>query len=137
LGTLQEELSAAQSEADYHQFLFDELQKVSPKPGEIGELDDELSKLLNAEDILQNLYTAEQTLGEVDGNILSSLKTITGGLRHVEQYSEEIAEVVSRLESTIIELEDIGQEVRSNQEGIVFDEQRQQQKQERIEERQP
>lgn len=134
LGTLQEELSAAQSEADYHQFLFDELQKVSPKPGEIGELDDELSKLLNAEDILQNLYTAEQTLGEVDGNILSSLKTITGGLRHVEQYSEEIAEVVSRLESTIIELEDIGQEVSSIQQGIVFDEQRQQQIQERLDE---
>lgn len=55
LEALQLQQTNANKEADYHRFLFEELETLSLKEGELEQLDAELKLLSNAENIKQHI----------------------------------------------------------------------------------
>ncbi len=120
------------SEADYKQFLFDELQAAKPVRGEAAELEQELDQLEHAEEIKANLGGAVQALreGEINTELLlrDSLQMLGKASRHMPalQPQEE------RLRSCMIELKDLGDELEGQADAVLIDGERLQFVQERL-----
>lgn len=103
--------SQLQTEMDYHQFLFDELQAAGLKIGEQKELEEELSLLSHAEDIKSSLQQANHLLQEQEQSSLSLIKQSLQQLQQVEQFFPKLEELSGRLNSNYIELKDISNEL--------------------------
>ncbi|MBP9741218.1 MAG: AAA family ATPase, partial [Chitinophagaceae bacterium] len=77
LEALQQKKSAFTKEADYNQFLFDELKELVLKENELEELDTELKLLSNSEGIKAALNKVYFELKENDQPIVSTLKQLS------------------------------------------------------------
>lgn len=100
-----------QTEMDYHQFLFDELQTAELKAGEQEQLETEQSLLNHAEDIKLGLQQANFLLNEQEGSALHLIKQSLQQLQQVEQFFPKLNELSGRLNSSLIELKDICTEI--------------------------
>src|SRR5690606_33498034 len=108
---LVKESAQLQSETDYHQFLFDELQEVGLQPDEQKLLEEELNKLSHAEEIKRSLQQASFALDAQDQSALQLLKEGLSQLQQCEKFLPSIHELSTRLNSSIIELKDINEEL--------------------------
>lgn len=109
--TLSQQNTQLQTEMDYHQFLFDELQAADLKTEEQKQLEEEQSLLGHAEDIKRGLQQASLLLDEQEQSSLSLLKQGLQQLQQVEQFFPKLGELSSRLNSSLIELKDISNEI--------------------------
>lgn len=120
------------AEADYKQFLYDELQAAKPLKGEASALDQELDQLEHAEEIRESLNGVVHHLreGEVTVEILlkESLQMLGKAARHMPalQLQEE------RLRSSTIELKDLADELKSQADAVMIDGERLNYVQERL-----
>lgn len=120
------------AEADYKQFLYDELQAAKPLKGEASALDQELDQLEHAEEIRESLNGVVHHLreGEVTVEILlkESLQMLGKAARHMPalQLQEE------RLRSSTIELKDLADELKSQADTVMIDGERLHYVQERL-----
>jgi DNA repair protein RecN (Recombination protein N) len=121
LNELIERESQAKKDLDYYQFQFNELEDAGLKSGEQKELEQELETLSNAEEIKSSLSKAAFGLNGGEQNLLSSLNEIRIILNSIAKFKPEIAELSSRINSSYIELKDLGNELESIEEGIVYD----------------
>jgi len=124
LNQLIQQKNAFAKEADYNQFLFDELKELHLADRELEDLDAELQLLTNSEGIKTSLNKAYFDLKENEQPILSSLKQIINQLQHYISYSAPLAAVVERLQSSQIELNDIAAELNTINNSVHFDEAR-------------
>jgi len=124
LNQLIQQKNAFAKEADYNQFLFDELKELHLADRELEDLDAELQLLTNSEGIKTALNKAYFDLKENEQPILSSLKQIINQLQHYISYSAPLAAVVERLQSSQIELNDIAAELNTINNSVHFDEAR-------------
>ena len=124
LNQLLQQKNAFAKEADYNQFLFDELKELHLAERELEELDAELQLLTNSEGIKTALNKAYFDLKENEQPILSALKQIITQLQHYISYSAPLATVVERLQSSQIELNDIAAELNTINNSVHFDEAR-------------
>jgi len=124
LNQLLQQKNAFAKEADYNQFLFDELKELHLAERELEELDAELQLLTNSEGIKTALNKAYFDLKENEQPILSALKQIITQLQHYISYSAPLATVVDRLQSSQIELNDIAAELNTINNSVHFDEAR-------------
>ncbi len=113
-----------QSEADYHQFLFDELFAANLEDGEQELLESELNKLNHAEEIKRGLNRAGHLMSEQEQPALLMIKEALAGVREAEQYLPHLSEVAGRLNSSYIELKDIADEIFHLESEIVVDKER-------------
>lgn len=97
-------------EFDYHQFQYNELEDAGFKEHELEDLEAELKMLSNAEGIKTALVKAYYELEERDEPIVRQLKSLITALQNYNELHPEIPSLVSRLESTYIELQDIASE---------------------------
>lgn len=111
LNRLKSEQELAQKEFDYNQFLYDELEKMSFRENEIEELEEEIKLLSNAESITQQLNTVLYELEESDQSVLSQLKGIQHKLQTLGSLVPEVENLNARMESGLIELRDIANEL--------------------------
>lgn len=109
--TLSQQNTQLQTEMDYHQFLFDELQTADLSAEEQHQLEEEQSLLSHAEDIKRSLQQANYLLDEQDQSSLSLLKQGLQQLQQVEQFFPKLGELSGRLNSSMIELKDISNEI--------------------------
>lgn len=109
------------NEQEYHQFLFDEIEKLNIFVGEQKEIEDELKILTHAEEIKSALYNSSSNLIYGDDNIIHQLELIYDRLLKVASFQSSIGELESRLSSIIIELKDIGEESSSLDGEFQFD----------------
>ncbi|MFA0963072.1 DNA repair protein RecN [Roseivirga sp. BDSF3-8] len=131
--TLREEAEKIREEADYKQFLLNELLEANlTEADETEMLEEELRKLEHAEEIKQVLFSAAGVLGKGDEAVTDPLHNILSSLNKIARYSDEYKELADRLNSAIIELEDIGGEASSQEDQVVYDPERTQQVQERL-----
>lgn len=121
LTQLQEKDKSAKAEQDYYQFLFDELNNAKLVSGEKEELEKELEQLNHAEEIKDALYHAADNITRSEADIVSNLKDILSRMNNVSAYHHGISKLVDRLESSMIELEDIGSEIEKLEENTEFD----------------
>lgn len=118
LKTLYEKQS---SEADYRQFLFDELIQAQISEDEEPSLVKEQQLLENAGKISENLYACLQMLTDAEENIVQSLKKVAGLIDQLRDYLPEAADWLLRLQSATIETADISNSINSIHNKIEHD----------------
>jgi DNA repair protein RecN (Recombination protein N) len=110
LQQLREAAAQVRKDEDYFKFQYDELVDLKLDEEHFAGLDDELNTLEHAEEIQRALGAADGMLDGEEGTALSLLRKIRSELRSVERYSEPIREALERLDSSMIELEDLRSE---------------------------
>lgn len=122
----------SQSELDYLNFLFDELDKVRLVPGEQILAESEVEILSHAEEIKAKLYSAADLLLNRDENLLKQLNEVWNHLGAIAKYHTEIGDLSSRLKEVVFELKDIAETVDRLAENTSFDPARLEQLNERL-----
>jgi DNA repair protein RecN (Recombination protein N) len=105
------ESEKAKADLDYFQFQFDELEKANLVEHEQEPLEQELYTLNNAEEIKLNLSAAYNLMHEGDIAAVIQLREAAHHLHTLEKYNPEIGELYQRLNSSLIELKDIANEI--------------------------
>ena len=111
LQQLVENSNQAKTDMDYYQFQFDELEKAALVTGEQEILEQELYALNNAGEIKRNLLGAFYLMQDGETSAIIQLREAGHQLSTLEKYSTQIAELHKRLNSTVIELKDIAEEI--------------------------
>ena len=124
LEALQLQQNTANKELDYNRFLFDELEELSLKENELEELDGELKLLSNAENIKQQLNGIYFEMKDSEQPVVQQLKVLQHTMNGLQTYLPEINELLGRMNISIIELQDIADELEQIEGGIQYDPQR-------------
>ncbi len=113
-----------QKEFDYHQFLFDELAEQSFKENELENIESELQVLSHAEGIKAVLQKVNTDLETSDQPILPQFKQWINQLASIAAYHAGLPELIQRLTSAQIELQDITDELEQLNSKVHLDEKR-------------
>lgn len=124
LAALTHRAKESAKDTDYKQFLFNELDAAKLVPGELPELEQELEILENAEEIKRNLGSLAQLLDEAERSVINQLKETLPLLSPIKGFSQKMEELYERINSSTIELQDIAQEVNSEQNHVELDPER-------------
>ena len=111
LKSLESQVAQANKELDYHSFLLSELEEASLDNERQDELEQEVKELEHAEEIKYKLTHALQSLSEGEYCATSALKDAAVLLGQIAPYSEPVKELRHRLDSCLIELRDITDEI--------------------------
>jgi len=106
---------------DFIQFQFDELSEANLTDGEDVELKSKLEWMDNAEMIKQTLFETTQSLSLGDEAMITKLELIISQLSSLNKFQEKYYELQQRLDSVLIELQDIAAEYESMFEETEFD----------------
>lgn len=121
LTKLTEEAEKSRADEDYLTFQLEQIDQLNIKNGEQEELEAEADRLNHAEEIKNALYIAGQNLCPDEGNgILSCLKEVQRQLRDIARVYPVAEELQERVNSSLIELKDISDEVESSLEQVEF-----------------
>lgn len=110
LEQLKEQKTQFNKEFDYHQFQFNELEDANFRENELEELDQQLKMQTNAEGIKTALNKTYFELEESDEPIIRQLKSMINGLQQYSEMQTDIPDLIQRLQSVYIELQDIADE---------------------------
>jgi len=121
LKLLKEDFLKKQNEKEYHQFLYDEIEKANIQEGEQEELEEELQVLNHVEEIKQHLFVTAQEIVNHEDNMVSRLQSLLDKIRTISSYQKTVQELEDRLDSVAVELQDIGEVAHSLEEQIHFD----------------
>lgn len=124
LNELLEQEKQSKKEADYFQFQYDELETANLAAGSQEKMEEELKTLSHSEEIKSNLSKAYHALTGGEHNLLTSLNEIKAIVNHIAKYNSTIDELNKRLNSSFIELKDIGNELENIESDIVYSPQR-------------
>ena len=111
LQRLQAEQATAQAALDYHQFLFNELEEANFRSNELEELDQELLTLTHAEQVQSELEAAAFQLRESETPLIQQLKSLVNRLHAISAYKAGLDELIQRLQSAQVELQDVATEL--------------------------
>ena len=101
----------ANTEADYNSFLYNELDEANLKASELEQLDEELKLLSNAESVKQHLSSIYFELEESEQPLVQHLKAMVNKLHAIQQYHSGIVDISNRLQSLLVELSDVSDEL--------------------------
>ena len=96
---------------DYFNFQLNELIEANIVSNEQEELEKNIDILSNAENIQQASGTANRLIDADESSIVDQLRNILSVLSPASKHHTQIAELVKRIDSTIIELKDISAEL--------------------------
>lgn len=108
-------------EFDYNQFQFNELEEAGFKENELEEIEMELRLLTNAEGIKTALAKTFYELEEGELPLTRQLRALHSQLQNFAELHPQLPELVKRLESTYIELQDIAGETDRIHNDINYD----------------
>ena len=124
LVAMQDTVRQEETEADYHQYLYDELEAARLAPGEQEELQTEQRQLEHAEEIKRGLRSTLFALQDGETNVLDLVREALQQLQQAERYLPSLTDQVERLQSSLIELKDLGGELERGEQGVTLDEDR-------------
>ncbi len=124
LEDLKTQQANANKELDYHRFLFDELEELALKENELEDLDAELILLSNAENIKEQLGSIYFEMQDSEQPLVQQLKALQHKMHALEAYHPDMSELHQRMNSSLIELQDIADELLRINNGITYDAQR-------------
>jgi len=111
----------AQQEADYKQYLYDELAQADFKENEIEDAEQHLKQMAHAERILGVLNGANEALAGGEQPMVNELKRISQQLGGIAELLPGVAELQSRLASAYAELKDIADELEALGDKVSLD----------------
>lgn len=118
LSVLKEEQAQALKEHDYNLFLLNELEEARLKEGMQEELEERYEELNNVEILTEHLGNAVNQIQQEEIGTLSGLKEVRTNLSKIGGFSSNYANLQERVESVIIELDDIAQELENSLERV-------------------
>jgi DNA repair protein RecN (Recombination protein N) len=121
-----------QKEADYHQYIFNELDQLNLAENELEDLETELKLLNNSEGIKTALSKVYFELKESEHPVVQQLKLLANQMQPFSDYHASLPELLKRLQSAQIELQDIADEIDIVNNHVNFDQQRIDQVNERL-----
>lgn len=121
---VQAQIEKAQSEFDYFQFLFNELEEAQLNEGEDKVLEEEQKVLENAGLILSNIQNSISLLEGDHVNVIELLKEVLNNLQKVSSFVPQAAELIGRLDSVLIEVKDLSYELSGIEQNTHIDENR-------------
>jgi DNA repair protein RecN (Recombination protein N) len=121
LNELTEKEKQSKLDADYWQFQFNEFEEAGLKPGEQEEIENELKVLNNSEEIKSVLAKCATSLNAGEVNIITSLAEVKTFLTGISSFNPAYAELLGRINSSLIELKDIASEIESAEEKTNYD----------------
>ena len=117
LSALKERAAQSKQEEDYVRFQLDQLEEANLQPDEQEELEQEHETLSHAEEIKSSLYRVSSCLDGEDQGVVSLLKESLSSMDALERYFPRAKEIVERLRSAYIDLNDLASEM----EGLIED----------------
>ncbi len=129
---LKEESVALKKEADFISFQLVELTKADLKEGELEKLESDLKIQEHAEEIKIQFNAIVEQLGRSEFSVSTTLAAVRNQLQSIASYSPDYTQLLHRLESARIELDDILQEVEQAEEKIEFDPQQTEELKDRV-----
>lgn len=132
-----EELTAVEAqnrrEQDYLQFQFNELAEARLDADEQAALEQESQLLAHAEAVREGLSAAATAIDDdSEASVLSRLRQAKSALGHIASYHPDAEALLARIDSALIELDDIDSELQHTADGISFSPDRQQQVDDRL-----
>ncbi|WP_089677685.1 DNA repair protein RecN [Catalinimonas alkaloidigena] len=118
---LQAAAAQARKELDYKNFLLEELNAAQLRRGEQEEIESELEVLENAEEIKSRLVLALEYLTNAEGAADQQVQSASQGLDKISHYSKSYVHLRDRLQSCLIELRDIADELGSEETKVEVD----------------
>jgi DNA repair protein RecN (Recombination protein N) len=108
-------------EEEFNKFVYNELSAARLDEGDTEKLETEHSLLSNAEEIQKNCYGTLNILLEQEGNAADQLAAARTQLAPVAKYHNGIAEILKRIEASMVEIKDIAGDIESLAENTVAD----------------
>ncbi|CAM4112945.1 DNA repair protein RecN [Gillisia limnaea] len=108
---LKETQAQAIKEHDYNLFLLKELEDARLKPGMLEDLEERFEELNNVEILTEYLGNAVAQIEQEEIGTLAGLKEVRSNLNKISGFSTTYATLQERVQSVIIELDDISQEL--------------------------
>jgi DNA repair protein RecN (Recombination protein N) len=118
LKVLQTKKAEAIKEQDYNSFLLNELIEAKLIVGEFETLEEEYETLNNIEDIKEKLSFSHELLSNEDAGVLTNLTEIKNQLSKLSNYKQAYKDIFERLNSSLIELNDVFRELESLQDQL-------------------
>ena len=101
----------SRKDLDYFSFQLKELEEADVKENELKGLEDEAKVLSNSEDIQLAMQYGSSAMDEEQYGVLNNLKGALARVQKVAEFSGQIKEVSDRIQSSLIELQDISGEL--------------------------
>ena len=120
LQLLQQQQLNANTALDYNSFLFEELEEAGLKENELEELDAELKLLSNAEEVKQLLSAVYFELKDSEQPIVQQLKALSNKLHSLQQFHPSMGDLAKRLLGAQAELQDIGDDLETIDNGVHY-----------------
>jgi DNA repair protein RecN (Recombination protein N) len=114
-------LSELIKEREYNQFLFDELNAAQLKAGELEALELKYQSLNNVEFIKENIVKLMASAYDEELGIIKQLKEFKAILHKNTNYDIDYQEFFERINSIVIEFEDVVSELESKSDQVVND----------------
>lgn len=105
-------------EHDYNTFLLNELVEANLVVGEIELLEEEYETLNNVESIKEKLAESYQLLGEEQVGIISTMTLLKNSLQKLVGMSSKYEDLYNRVNSSLIDLDDVFAEIDTLQENL-------------------
>ncbi len=105
-------------EKEFIQFQFDEIYNFQPVENEETTIDEQITLLTQASNITQALGQANKQINETENSLIDQLNYLKNQIKPIAQLNSSISSVFERLETTIVELKDIGFEAENIAEKI-------------------
>ena len=113
---------ALRKDADYNQYLLEELRQLPLEGMQQESMEQELERLENIETIKIQLSLLVQMLSNDENAAENTLRSALSEIRKIANYSPRYQALAERLESLFIELRDISSELESEESNLFFDE---------------
>lgn len=124
LNLLKKRMAENNKEADYHQYLLQELQKADLDGLNLEELQSQLNALENAGLIRERLSESTDLLDQEESGVLDLLNHLQMQLSQVGKFSPTYEELSERVQSAKIELQDVAQIIEKEEQSIEDDPER-------------
>ncbi len=119
---LQTQLLEFEKESAYINFVYEELEKANLKQGEEEELQESVDLMSNSENIKTQILSSLSLFETEDyPSVIPNLYEIKNNISKIESLNKTTQELYSRIESSLIELKDIYNELQSFNDSVVFD----------------
>ncbi|APA66152.1 DNA repair protein RecN [Maribacter sp. 1_2014MBL_MicDiv] len=118
LQNLIEVQSTAIKEQDYNTFMLEELEKAPLKEGIIELLEEEYEQLNNVELIMEQLSKGDQLFNDEQIGVLPLVTEMRQSLSKLVDFGANYKDLYERVQSVLIELDDVNSELQHLQDGV-------------------
>ena len=129
---LKQQAEELNKESDYNHFLLEELEKSALSDGEQETLEEELRIIEHAEEIKSKLFECQELMENSEFSVNTGLQQVFKNIDQITAFAEHFEPLKSRLESCLLELKDLAEEIENESHKVDFDKDRQEEVQERL-----